>query len=259
MRPILSCCLGVGIELFFVDDKGRVDGAGKEIEHVLHRRNGHPLGALSRQAGDVRRQDDLIEPEQGVIGKRRFVIEDIETGGRNPSLAQCLQQGRLVNHASARSIDDNCGGFHCREFPGTDRRAGGLGHMHRYGVGPAQSDGKVIGHVSLRYTDATAAQAEVRFAVAPVYRNTGYGTEAVKAVLTLGFEKFKFHRIFARTAGKNEASARLLKDLGMRLEAHYREHALFQGEWDEELHFAILDRECQRGSKVREITRHKVA
>ena len=56
-----------------------------------------------------------------------------------------------------------------------------------------------------------------------------------------------------------EASARLLKSLGMRLEAHYREHALFQGEWDEELHFAVLDREWQRGAKVREITRHKVA
>jgi RimJ/RimL family protein N-acetyltransferase len=122
-----------------------------------------------------------------------------------------------------------------------------------------QSDDKVIGHVSLRYTDATAAQGEVRFAIAPIYRNKGYGTEAVKAVLTLGFEQFKFHRIYARTAGRNEASARLLKDLGMRLEAHYREHALFQGEWDEELHFAILDREWQRGSMVREITRHKVA
>lgn len=122
-----------------------------------------------------------------------------------------------------------------------------------------KSDDKVIGHVSLRYTDATAAQAEVRFAVAPVYRNTGYGTEAVKAVLTLGFEKFKFHRIFARTAGKNEASARLLKDLGMRLEAHYREHALFQGEWDEELHFAVLDREWQRSAKVREFAAHRVA
>jgi RimJ/RimL family protein N-acetyltransferase len=122
-----------------------------------------------------------------------------------------------------------------------------------------KSDGKVIGHISLRYTDATAAQGEVRFAIAPIYRNKGYGTEAVKAVLTLGFEQFKFHRIYARTAGKNEASAKLLKDLGMRLEAHYREHALFQGEWDEELHFAILDREWQRGSKVREISRHKVA
>jgi RimJ/RimL family protein N-acetyltransferase len=37
----------------------------------------------------------------------------------------------------------------------------------------------------------------------------------------------------------------------MRLEAQYREHALFQGEWDEELHFAILDREWQASAKVR--------
>ncbi|HVY52846.1 MAG TPA: GNAT family protein [Devosia sp.] len=122
-----------------------------------------------------------------------------------------------------------------------------------------KSDAKVVGHVSLRWTDATAGQAEVRFAVAPVFRREGYATEAVRAVLTMGFETYRFHRIFARTAGNNEASARLLKGLGMRLEAHYREHALFQGEWDEELHFAVLDREWQRGSKVREIARHRVA
>jgi RimJ/RimL family protein N-acetyltransferase len=61
------------------------------------------------------------------------------------------------------------------------------------------------------------------------------------------------------TAGDNEASARLLKGLGMRLEAHYREHALFQGEWDEELHFAILSREWLRSDKVQELSRHKVA
>jgi RimJ/RimL family protein N-acetyltransferase len=45
----------------------------------------------------------------------------------------------------------------------------------------------------------------------------------------------------------------------MRLEAHYREHALFQGEWDEELHFAILDREWTRGGKVHELLKHRVA
>jgi len=122
-----------------------------------------------------------------------------------------------------------------------------------------KTDGKVLGHACLRWTDATAQQGEVRFAIAPAFRGKGYATEAVKAVVTLGFEQYKFHRIFARTAGHNEASARLLKGLGMRLEAHYREHALFQGEWDEELHFAILDREWRRGAKVHEITRHKVA
>ena len=122
-----------------------------------------------------------------------------------------------------------------------------------------RSDGKVMGHVALKWTDATAAQGEIRFALAPTFRRKGYAAEAVKAVMTHGFEEHRFHRIFARTAGDNDASARLLKSLGMRLEAHYREHALFQGEWDEELHFAILDREWQRGAKVHEITRHKVA
>lgn len=122
-----------------------------------------------------------------------------------------------------------------------------------------KSDGKVMGHVSLRWTDATAGQAEVRFAIAPVFRRKGYAREALRAVIRMGFNDYRLHRIFARTAGQNEASAYLLKDLGMRLEAHYREHALFQGEWDEELHFAILDREWERGSKVHEISRHKVA
>ena len=122
-----------------------------------------------------------------------------------------------------------------------------------------KSDGHVIGHVSLRYTDATAAQGEIRFAIGPAFRKMGFGTEAVRAALTLGFNDYKLHRIFARTAGRNEASARLLRGLGMRLEAHYREHALFQGEWDEELHFAILSREWQRSGKVQELSRHKVA
>jgi RimJ/RimL family protein N-acetyltransferase len=121
------------------------------------------------------------------------------------------------------------------------------------------SDGALLGQVSLRWTDATAGQAELRFVMNPLYRRQGFGAEAVRAALDLGFDKLGFHRIFARVGGDNQVSARLLKAIGMRLEAHYREHALFQGEWDEELHFAMLDREWRRGDKVREITRHKVA
>ena len=122
-----------------------------------------------------------------------------------------------------------------------------------------KSDGAVMGHVSLRWTDATAGQGEIRFAIAPVYRRHGYCREAVSAMMDLAFDEYRLHRIFAVTAGDNEASARLLRNLGMRLEAHYREHALFQGEWDEELHFAVLSREWKRGAKVHELPRHKVA
>lgn len=122
-----------------------------------------------------------------------------------------------------------------------------------------KSDGRLIGHVSLIWTDATASQAELRFIFDPAVRRQNYGAESLRRFLDAGFNDFGFHRVFARCGGKSQGSARLLKDLGMRLEAHYREHALFQGEWDEELHFAILDREWKRGSKVKELHRNMVA
>lgn len=122
-----------------------------------------------------------------------------------------------------------------------------------------RSDERLVGHLSLTWTDATASQAELRFFFDPVVRRQNYGADCVRKLLDIGFEDFGFHRIFARCGAKSQGSARLLKELGMRLEAHYREHALFQGDWDEELHFAILDREWKRGSKVKELHRHMVA
>lgn len=114
-----------------------------------------------------------------------------------------------------------------------------------------RADGTLLGQIGLRWTDATAGQAEIRFVFDPAYRRQGYASEAVGMMLDVAFGSFGFHRVFARCAAKNQSSARLLRRLGMRLEAHYREHALFLGEWDEELHFAILDREWQRGSPTR--------
>lgn len=122
-----------------------------------------------------------------------------------------------------------------------------------------QSDNALIGQVSLRWTDATAAQAELRFVFNPLYRRQGYASEAVRAALDIGFGSFNFHRVFARCGADNQRSARLMRGLGMRLEAHYREHALFQGDWDEELHFAILDREWRRSDKIKQLDREFVA
>jgi len=122
-----------------------------------------------------------------------------------------------------------------------------------------RSDEALVGMVSLKWTDATASQAELRFLFNPAHRRQGYPIEALRQTLDLSFEELGFHRVFARCGAKSQSSVKLLKDLGMRLEAHYREHALFQGEWDEELHFAILDREWVRGTKVKELHRHMVA
>ena len=114
-----------------------------------------------------------------------------------------------------------------------------------------KGDNALIGHVSLKWSDATAGQGELLFAIDPAHAGSGFLTEALSAMLNLAFGHFRIHRIFVRCDGRNHHSAKLMQKLGMRLEAHYREHALFQGEWDEELHFAILDREWQASAKVR--------
>ena len=123
-----------------------------------------------------------------------------------------------------------------------------------------KGDKKLIGHVSLHWSDATASQGEVRFCINPAFSGQGYASEAISAIFNLAFDHFRIHRIMAKCDGRSHHSIKLMQQLGMRLEAHYREHALFQGEWDEELHFAILDREWMRSSKVKELPlRHRVA
>ena len=114
-----------------------------------------------------------------------------------------------------------------------------------------RGDRALLGHVSLHWSDATAGQGELRFVIDPAHTGNGFLTEALTAMLDLAFDHFRIHRIFVRCDGRNHHSAKLMQKLGMRLEAHYREHALFQGEWDEELHFAILDREWQASTKIR--------
>ena len=123
-----------------------------------------------------------------------------------------------------------------------------------------RKDNQLIGHVSLHWSDSTAGQGEVRFMINPRHAGFGFTGEALSALFDLAFERFGIHRILIRCDGRNHNSIKLMQQLGMRLEAHYREHALFQGEWDEELHFAILDREWQRSSKVKDLPpRHRVA
>ena len=123
-----------------------------------------------------------------------------------------------------------------------------------------KSDNQLLGHVSLHWTDSTASQGEVRFLINPVYAGFGFAGEALSALFDLAFERFNIHRLLVRCDGRNHNSIKLMQQLGMRLEAHYREHALFQGEWDEELHFAILDREWQHSTKVKDLPpRHRVA
>lgn len=112
-----------------------------------------------------------------------------------------------------------------------------------------RADGAMIGEVSLMLRDAEARQGEIGYVLNPDSHGRGYATEAAAALVALGFGVAGLHRVFARCHPDNIGSRRVMERLGMRQEAHFIEHRLLKGRWDEELVYAVLQSEW-RGPAV---------
>ena len=104
-------------------------------------------------------------------------------------------------------------------------------------------DGVLVGEVSLIWRSVEARQGELGWIFHPDHQGRGYASEASARLLELAFTEADLHRVYARCDAGNAGSWRLMERLGMRREAHFREHALFKGGWDEEFYYAILRRE----------------
>ena len=102
---------------------------------------------------------------------------------------------------------------------------------------------RLIGEVSLIWRSAPDLQGEIGYILHPDAQGRGYATEAARALLAFGFEVMGLHRIYARCDARNLASERVMRRLGMRREAHFREHMQVKGRWDEEIICAILEGE----------------
>ncbi|SCB50722.1 GNAT family N-acetyltransferase [Rhizobium multihospitium] len=101
-------------------------------------------------------------------------------------------------------------------------------------------DDALMGQVSLKLVNKAALQAELGYIFNPAYAGKGYATEAAEAMITLGFEKFGFHRIFARLDAKNAGSVGVVERLGLRREALLIESDRFNGIWGDECVYAVL-------------------
>ena len=106
-----------------------------------------------------------------------------------------------------------------------------------------REDSVLLGQVSLKLISKAALQAEVGYIFNPAYAGNGYATEATEAIVTLGFDRFGFHRIFARLDAKNIGSIGVVERLGLRREAHLIENDRFNGVWGDEYVYAVLSRE----------------
>jgi RimJ/RimL family protein N-acetyltransferase len=102
------------------------------------------------------------------------------------------------------------------------------------------ADGRVLGEVNLVWHSAAHRQGEIGFVLHPDAQGHGYAREAATRLLDLAFDQLGLHRVCGHTDGRNDASAGLMRALGMRQEAHFVANEIFKGEWGDELVFAVL-------------------
>src|SRR5262247_3286370 len=95
--------------------------------------------------------------------------------------------------------------------------------------------GALAGDVMLAWQSQEHACGEIGAVFNPDLGGQGYATEALDAVLGLGFEGLGLHRIIARIDERNDPSIRMVGRLGMRQEARLVENEWFKGQWTTEL------------------------
>ena len=103
--------------------------------------------------------------------------------------------------------------------------------------------GRLVGEFVLFLRSDKHGGGEVGYVLHPDFQGLGLATEGARAMLNLGFETMRMHRIIARIDARNVASAAVLTHLGMRKEAHLIKNELVKGDWSDEDDYAILDEE----------------
>ncbi|MCA9000555.1 MAG: GNAT family N-acetyltransferase, partial [Planctomycetes bacterium] len=98
----------------------------------------------------------------------------------------------------------------------------------------------LVGDVGIHFLADDDHQVEIGFTIAPEYQGQGLGSEAVLGVLGYLFDIQRKRRVTASVDPRNQASMALLKRVGMRQEAHFRESLWFKGEWVDDVVWAVL-------------------
>src|ERR1700687_2814340 len=136
MRPMRS--VGLVMSEVPVHDEVGVNAARKEVDYVLNRRHGHPLGRLLCQAGDMRREHNLVKCEERMILRGRLVVEDVETRGADPPLCERGSERGFIDDPTTRGVDDDNSGLHEPELLRSENWLSRLWHMDRNHVRPGE-------------------------------------------------------------------------------------------------------------------------
>lgn len=104
-----------------------------------------------------------------------------------------------------------------------------------------KSTNKIVGDVGIHFIDNH--QCEIGCTLAKDHQGKGLATEALKGVINHIFKDLEKHRIVASVDPLNISSIKLMERLGFRKEAHFKKSLLINGEWVDDIVYALLREE----------------
>jgi ribosomal-protein-alanine N-acetyltransferase len=105
---------------------------------------------------------------------------------------------------------------------------------------------KIIGIIGIFKIYPENHRAEIGYMCLPQYNGQGYVTEAIKAVVTYGFDQMNLHSIEAIIDPDNTASERVLQKNGFVKEAHILENELWEGKYWDTVIYSLLKRNWKK-------------
>ena len=110
-----------------------------------------------------------------------------------------------------------------------------------------QETGALIGDVGVHFSADNNFQVELGITLGEEHQGNGYATEALHEIISYLFNHLGKRRITASIDPRNSASVTLSERLGFRKEAHFKESLLINGEWVDDLVYAMLKNEWNFG------------
>lgn len=106
-----------------------------------------------------------------------------------------------------------------------------------------KDDNKLIGDIGVHFLHSDAFQVELGCTLHQKYHGNGYAFEAMSATINYLFDELGKQRLIASIDPRNGQSIQLFERLGFRKEAHFKQSFLMNGEWVDDLVFALLQDE----------------
>jgi len=103
-----------------------------------------------------------------------------------------------------------------------------------------KADEKIIGACGFHHWHLEHARAELGYVLAHRYWGNGYMTEAVRAVISYGFDEMLLNRIEALCRVPNVASARVLEKSGLKFEGVLQQYMFANGAYHDYKIYGIL-------------------